>query len=165
MSLNHTVGKERLTKICLLSFFLLLFFCLFWHNLNKQNDSGILISSLFSGKSIQHQPPIHWAHSIYIRYNWHVYERSLTRVSVVRMKKFCTLSYPKCAQSKIWSDCANAQADQNLRWAHMSEGTFSEVVTRILRSSYKGFVLCRLHLSSHGFVLLLVSNDGARLFW
>ena len=29
-------------------------------------------------------------------------------------------------------DCANAQADLNLRWAHMSEGTFSDVAAHKL---------------------------------
>ena len=31
-------------------------------------------------------------------------------------------------QRRFWSDCANAQADLNLRWAHNSEGTISNVV-------------------------------------
>ena len=48
-------------------------------------------------------------------------------VFVVRIKKRCILGYSKCAQWRFWSDCANAQADLNLRWAHMSEGTFSDI--------------------------------------
>ena len=44
----------------------------------------------------------------------------------VHKKMFCILGDPKCAQWRFWSDCANAQADLNLRWAHMSEGTFSD---------------------------------------
>ena len=51
--------------------------------------------------------------------------RSLIRVFVVRLKKRNILSYPKERQWRFWSDCANAQADLNLRWAHISEGTFS----------------------------------------
>ena len=31
-------------------------------------------------------------------------------------------------QRRLWSDCADAQAD--LRWAHMSKGTFSHVAVR-----------------------------------
>ena len=54
------------------------------------------------------------------------------RVFVVRMKKLCILGYPKCAQRRFWSDCANAQTDLNLRWAHMSEGTFPDVAAQIL---------------------------------
>ena len=43
------------------------------------------------------------------------------------MKKRRILGYPKCAQWRFWSDCANAHADLNLRWAHMSEGWFPAV--------------------------------------
>ena len=41
------------------------------------------------------------------------------------MKKLCILGYPKskCTQWRFQSACA----DLNLRWAHMSEGTFSDV--------------------------------------
>ena len=46
-------------------------------------------------------------------------------------KKHCVLGYPKCTKWRFWSDCANAQADLNLRWAHMFKGTFS-VVTAII---------------------------------
>ena len=55
---------------------------------------------------------------IYLLNLW--YPRSLIRVFVVRMKKLCLLGYPKCAQWRFWSDCANAQSDLNLRWALMS---------------------------------------------
>ena len=33
-----------------------------------------------------------------------------------------------CGQRRLWSDCADAQADQSLRWTHMSEGTFFDIV-------------------------------------
>ena len=36
----------------------------------------------------------------------------------VRMKKAWVLSYPLSAQQILWSDWADAQADQSLRWAH-----------------------------------------------
>ena len=52
-------------------------------------------------------------------------------VFVVRIQKLCILGYPKCAQWRFWSDCANAQADLNLRWAHMSEGTFAYVAANM----------------------------------
>ena len=48
-------------------------------------------------------------------------------VFVVRMKKLCILGYPKCVQWRFWSDCANAQADLNFRWPHMSKVTFPYV--------------------------------------
>ena len=57
--------------------------------------------------------------------------RILIRVFVVRIKKVGILCYPKRAQWRFWSDCANAQSDLNLRWAHMSEGTFSDDEVRI----------------------------------
>ena len=42
--------------------------------------------------------------------------RSLIRLLVIRMKKLCTVGYPKCAQGRFWSDCArNALADMNRR--------------------------------------------------
>ena len=52
--------------------------------------------------------------------------------TAVRMIKLCMLSYPKCALRRFWSDCANAQADLNLRGAHTSKKkkkkTFSDLV-------------------------------------
>ena len=52
---------------------------------------------------------------------------SLIRVFVVRRKKFCILGYSKFTQRRFWSVCANAQAYLNLQWAHILEGTLSEV--------------------------------------
>ena len=60
--------------------------------------------------------------------------RSLFRAFIIRMKKLCILGYPKCAKWRFWSDCANAQADLNLRSAYMSEGTFSDVTTYLSES-------------------------------
>ena len=60
-----------------------------------------------------------------------VYSRSLIKVFFVSMKKHCILGYPKCAQWRFRSDCAKAQSDLNLRLAHMSEGTFSDVVPHL----------------------------------
>ena len=45
---------------------------------------------------------------------------NLIRVFVICMKKLCMLGYPKYAQPRFRSDCANAQSDLNLGWAHMS---------------------------------------------
>ena len=33
-----------------------------------------------------------------------------------------------CGRRRLWADCANAQADLSLRWAHVSECTFSHIV-------------------------------------
>ena len=54
---------------------------------------------------------------------------SLIRVSIDRMKKLCILGYPKYVQSRLWLDCANLQTYMNLRWAHMPDGTFSDVAS------------------------------------
>ena len=45
------------------------------------------------------------------------------------MKKAWVFSYPLSAQPRLWSDGANTQADQSLRWAH---------------SHFVGFVMSRL---------------------
>ena len=63
--------------------------------------------------------------------NQPAHPRSLIRVSVVRMKQLCILGYPKCAQPRFRSDCANAQSDLNLRWALIFEGTFLDVTALI----------------------------------
>ena len=49
---------------------------------------------------------------------------SLFRVFIVRMKKLCINSYPKCIHWRFWSECMNVQADPNLCWSHISEGMF-----------------------------------------
>ena len=54
------------------------------------------------------------------------------KVFVVHMKKFCILCYAKCAQGRIWSDCANAQADLNLRSAQLSDGLLRFLTLRII---------------------------------
>ena len=49
-----------------------------------------------------------------------------SEVFAVHMKKLCNSAILKCAQWRFWSDCANAQADLNIRWVHMYKGSFSE---------------------------------------
>ena len=63
--------------------------------------------------------------------NQSAHPRNLIRVLIVRMKTLCFLGYPKCAQRRFWSDCANAQADMNLRLAHMFKCTCSDVSAKI----------------------------------
>ena len=59
---------------------------------------------LGAGKSAQSDRNFCWLHEITLH----------TRLS-------------KVAHGRFWSDCANTQSDLNLRWAHMSRGTFSDV--------------------------------------
>ena len=56
---------------------------------------------------------------------------SLIRILVVSMMKLCILGYPKCTQQRLWSDCANMQADLNLHQEHMFSGTVSEIPSQI----------------------------------
>ena len=53
------------------------------------------------------------------------HSRSLIRNFTGRIldSQGCRLS--SYGQRKLWSDCADAQADLSLRWEHISEGTFS----------------------------------------
>ena len=44
--------------------------------------------------------------------------RPVWSVFAVHMKKASVLSYPLSAQRSLWSDWADTQADQSLRWAH-----------------------------------------------
>ena len=61
--------------------------------------------------------------------------------SLSAWKNFASLTI-QTTPSEDSDQTANAQADQNLRWAHMSEGTFSDVVAHlslgILNSCWKG---------------------------
>ena len=59
--------------------------------------------------------------------------RSLISVFVVSMKKLYIPVYAKRAQGRFRSDCANAQSDLNLLWAHMSEGTRFDIAAHINR--------------------------------
>ena len=56
--------------------------------------------------------------------------RCLISVFVVQIKKLCILGCPNFAQWWFWSACVFAQADLSLRWAHMSEYTFTDVSAR-----------------------------------
>ena len=47
--------------------------------------------------------------------------------SLSARRNFSSLTVQICVQWRFRSACANAQADLNLRWAHMSEGTFPDV--------------------------------------
>ena len=65
--------------------------------------------------------------------------RAVWSVFVICLKKLCILGYLNHAQWRFWSDCANAQADLNLLWAHMSEGTLSAIKAHIRASSWLNY--------------------------
>ena len=52
------------------------------------------------------------------------------------MRKRCILGYPKCAQRRVRFNCANAQSDLNLCWAHMSEGSFSHAAVDMVKLEF-----------------------------
>ena len=83
--------------------------------------------------------------------------RSLIRVVAVRITKLGIHGYPKCAKWRFWSDCANAQADLNLCWAYISEGTFPKVTVLLTElyntifipiRHYIFYVVCDLQICS-----------------
>ena len=71
--------------------------------------------------------------------NQSVHPRSLIRVFVIRMKSLCIFGCPKWAV-KIGSDCANAQADPNLRLAHMSDATLHDVVAQMITLNVRMYI-------------------------
>ena len=58
--------------------------------------------------------------SLLIRAVW-----SVSSLGALFDSQNCKVS--SCIQRRLWSDCADAQSDLSLLWAHMSEGTFSHV--------------------------------------
>ena len=81
--------------------------------------------------------------------------REVWSVFVFSMKKVYTLGYQKCAQWRFWSDCANAQADLNLRLAHRSNGTLSDVVAQLTIYTALSVKIERKHNTSICNLLLL----------
>ena len=55
------------------------------------------------------------------------HSRSLIRIFTGRILESQGSNVSSCGQRRLWSDCANAQADLSRRWAHLSEGTFFNV--------------------------------------
>ena len=78
-----------------------------------------------------------WVNIPYEDLNQHL--SCLIRVFVVRMMTHCSLGYLKYTLRRIWSDGANAQADLNLHWAHMS-GTFYDALAHVSIASVKVFL-------------------------
>ena len=60
------------------------------------------------------------------------HSRSLIRIFIRRIlgSKHAKFLH---AVNEDWSDCADAQSDQSLRWAHKSEGTYSHGSAHIKR--------------------------------
>ena len=59
------------------------------------------------------------------------HSRSLIKIFTGQILDSQWSKVSSCGQRRLWSDCADAQADLSLRWAHGSEGTFSDVAALI----------------------------------
>ena len=57
--------------------------------------------------------------------------RSLIRIFTGRNLDSRGYKVSSCGQRRLCSDCAEAQTDLNLHWAHMTKGTFSNVAAHI----------------------------------
>ena len=76
--------------------------------------------------------------------------RTVWTVLLVRMKKLCILGYPKCAQLRFWSDCANPEAYQylNVCWVHMirvrimSADALAHVISHTARMCISPATIC-----------------------
>ena len=68
------------------------------------------------------------------RFTWHV-RPTKTQISlciraiwsVVRMKKLYTLGYPKCAQWRFWSNCANVKTGAHARCSALRKHAYSNI--------------------------------------
>ena len=105
----------------------------------KQNASWVWhkcrVSAVRSKRSYDNSmlfnDPARLNRNVRVRNYWHVFPTNtqirLISVVVVRMRKLCILCYPKCAQWRFWSQCANKQADLKLCWVHMFGWMYSDI--------------------------------------
>ena len=62
---------------------------------------------------------------------------SLIRVFAICVKKAWVLSYPLSTLQRLWSDCADAQADLILCWVHLPFCWFCRVLAHMILSQYQ----------------------------
>ena len=86
-----------------------------WHGLSEPREKAYLRPCAPSEDSDQ---PAH--------------SSSLIRMYILRMLDSQGCKVSSCEQRRLRSDCANAQSDLSLRWAHMWGGTFSHVVAHLV---------------------------------
>ena len=87
------------------------------------------------------------------------YPPSLIRVFAVRIKKAWVLSYPLSAQRRLWSDCADAQADLSLRWAHRHFVSF--VMSRLKWRSLSPTIIMKMWK----ILMMLQRNYEVKIWW
>ena len=85
---------------------------------------------------------------------------SVIRVFTVRIKKACTLSYPLSAPRRLWSDWADAQADDSEDWSDWAAAQ-ADLSLRWAHSHIVGFVTRQLNL---WFLFLSVPQVGSDLW-
>ena len=86
------------------------------------------------------------------------------------MKNLCILGYPDRAQRRFRSACANAQADLNLRWVHIFDGTISDVAVHIDEPRQLlypvcpfSFSICITYLKDIGNVVYILGKIDGKL--
>ena len=78
---------------------------------------------------------------------------SLIRIFAERILDNQGCKVSSCGQPRLWSDSADAQADFSLRWAHTSEGPFSQVDVHIIMLLNRlSFLNYRFFLSRKAFL-------------
>ena len=93
------------------------------------------------------------------------------RFVIVALPGFFSFFYSKCTLWRFLSDCANAQADLNLPWVHVFEGTFSDLAPHIIRTlrrcpnavfrccAFAYFLLCLIVLTSSAITVFTESKN------
>ena len=79
------------------------------------------------------------------------------------MKKLCFLGYPKCSKWRFWSDCANAQADLSVSWAHILGSTFSDCAARL--KEHHGFHWLTMFPEMWRGTSIVISLGTKSVFW
>ena len=90
------------------------------------------------------------------------HSRSLIRILSGRILDSQGCKVSSCGQRRLWSDCADAQADLSLRLEHISEGTFSHVAAPIIVGTdlfFSWFILSREVLNKFPVDLFLLYHS------
>ena len=69
--------------------------------------------------------------------------RSLIRIFAVHLRTLWLLDYPQSALRRLWSDCADVQADLSLHWKHIQ--SFRKCCVQ----AYSFFGCCRIYPRAH----------------
>ena len=109
----------------------------------SQNEPGHMIS--YTRLHVRPANSDHTAHP-----------RRLIRGVAVRLKTLWNFGYPQNAPRRLWSDCADAQSDLNLRWSHMQS-------CRLCPGS-NAFIF-QLHWNNPDLVQHLTDSSGMKVYY